>query len=187
MSGHRRPGRDGPQRRLPGRRVELQAAARGAEEFRAVAVGQGPGHERLRPDPSRGLPAHLERPAAALPARIAYTLTSKPFTTTPAGLWPGTGTTATSRSKPPDPNSASRGGSPEAGTGTGRAGPACSLLAIIAPGRADCHGPSRARRHAGLPRPRPRRPPGSDQAARPPLGRATPLDSAGLVSRASAR
>jgi hypothetical protein len=59
--------RRSPQDGLAGNRVELQALAGGADQLRAVTVGQPPGHERLGPAAVGGMPADLER-AAAVPA-----------------------------------------------------------------------------------------------------------------------
>src|SRR6266702_4531119 len=79
-----------PQHRLAGLRVELQALAGGADQFRAVTVSQCPGDEGLRPGPASGLPADLERTAAPTPAPDRIYAHIKPVHLYPliaAGTW----------------------------------------------------------------------------------------------------
>ena len=71
IPGHGHRFRLRPQHGLAGCRVELQALARGADQFRAVALGQRPGDEGLRPGPAGSPPADLERAAPGMtPIRI---------------------------------------------------------------------------------------------------------------------
>src|SRR5215470_3805911 len=64
VPGDTRDRRDAPQHRFAGGRAELQALARGPDQFGAVTIGQPPGEERPGPGPARGMPADLERAAA---------------------------------------------------------------------------------------------------------------------------